>query len=96
MKDEWVNGLRSWANKNGYIRELWLSGSRAEGTSGPDSDVELAVYLLPHSWAFGAYVALHKAWKEELEAIVEHKVDFGAIEEGTKLEAEVKRTGMRL
>jgi predicted nucleotidyltransferase len=96
MKEDWVDGLRSWAKKKGYIRELWLFGSRAKGTSTPESDFHLAVDLMPYERAFEAYVTLHKKWKEELEAIVGHNVDFGAIEEGTKLEEEVKRTGKRL
>src|SRR5215813_4151661 len=86
MKDEWLSGLRSWASENDSVRELWLFGSRAIGTSEPDSDVDLAIALMPFDWAFGAYVALHKEWKEQLEEIVGVDVDFGAIGVGTELD----------
>jgi predicted nucleotidyltransferase len=57
MRGEWLSGLRSWASANGSVRELWLFGSRATGGSRPDSDVDLAVALMPPKgntdWALG-------------------------------------------
>ena len=47
MKDEWLRGLAAWASKNDSVHELWLFGSRAEGTSTQESDVELGVGLAP-------------------------------------------------
>jgi predicted nucleotidyltransferase len=48
-------GPRSWASANGNVRELWLFGSRAKGNSRPESDVDLALVLMPpdnkHDWA---------------------------------------------
>jgi len=84
--EETLSALRSWASKNGNVRELWLFGGGA-------SDVGLAVYLMLHDWALGSYLAHWKRWKGELEAILGHKVDIGALGPGTKLEAEVRRTG---
>ena len=96
MKEEWLHGLCAWASNNGNVRELWLFGSRAIGRSEPGSDVDLAVLLMPHDWAFANYVALHMEWKEQLEAIVGRDVDFGAIGIGTELDEEVRRTGKLL
>jgi predicted nucleotidyltransferase len=59
MRDEWLRGLRAWASDNGNVRELWLFGSRATGRSHPDSDVDIAVALMPAAggtdWAPGNY-----------------------------------------
>jgi predicted nucleotidyltransferase len=80
MRDEWLSGLRSWASANQNVRELWLFGSRADNTSRPDSDVDLAVGLMPpkgnHNWALGNYLALGDEWKRELEAIVGRHVSL--------------------
>ena len=91
---ETLSALRSWASKNGNVRELWLLfGSRATGRARPESDVELALYLMLHDWALGSYIAHWKKWKGELEAILGHKVDIGALGPGTKLEEEMRRNG---
>jgi predicted nucleotidyltransferase len=74
MQDEWLRGLRSWASKNENVREVWLFGSRAKGCSRPESNVDIALSLMPpignHDWAAGNYLAFHSDWKRELEVIV--------------------------
>jgi predicted nucleotidyltransferase len=47
MLDEWLSGLRLWASQNDNIPELWLFGSRAKRTSRPQSDVDIAIALVP-------------------------------------------------
>ena len=47
MRDEWLRDLRSWASKNESVRELWLYGSRARGNSREESDIDLAIALMP-------------------------------------------------
>jgi predicted nucleotidyltransferase len=100
MRDEWIVGLRAWANANGSIRELWLFGSRAKGAALPDSDVDLALVLMParghHDWAAGNYIALHSVWKRELETIVGRHVSLEAIDPGSPEYALVKGTGALL
>jgi predicted nucleotidyltransferase len=91
--EETLSALRSWASKNGNVRELWLFGSRATGTARPEGDVGLGAYLMLYDWALGSYLAHWKKWKGELEAIFGHKVDIGALGPGTKLEEEVRRIG---
>jgi predicted nucleotidyltransferase len=83
MQDEWVRGLREWASKNGNVRELWLFGSRADGSSKPDSDVDIGLGLMPpdgdHNWAFGNFLALSSDWRRELEKIVGRHVSLEPI-----------------
>jgi predicted nucleotidyltransferase len=97
MLDEWLRGLRSWASGNDGVRELWLFGSRSTGCSRPDSDVDIAIALMPAidntDWALGAYFALHSVWKQELEAIVGRHVSLEAIMPDTPEDAEVRRSG---
>src|SRR5258706_3337093 len=49
MRDEWIAALRAWAANNDCVRELWLFGSRANGTPPPDSDIDIALALMPPS-----------------------------------------------
>ena len=83
MTDEWVHGLVAWASKNDSIRELWLFGSRADGTSTPGSDVDLGLGFEPpignHDWARGNFYALNAKWRSELEAIVGRHVSLQPI-----------------
>ena len=50
MRDEWVAALRAWAAKNECVRELWLFGSRAKGTSEAESDIDIALSLMAARW----------------------------------------------
>ena len=98
--DEWLRGLRSWADGNDSIQELWLFGSRAAGGSRPESDVDLAVSLMPaigtHNWALRNYIADHSTWKWQLESIVGRHVSLEALEPGSPQDAHVRRTGKLL
>ena len=101
MRDEWLSGLRSWADDNGNVRELWLFGSRATGCSRPDSDVDIAIALMPCAadgtdWALGNYFALHSVWKRQLEAIVGRHVSLEVIVPNTPEDEEVRCTGRLL
>ena len=66
LPPEWQNGLINWAQRVGAVRELWLFGSRAKGTARADSDVDIAIALMPavgkHDWALGDYFALKSTW----------------------------------
>ena len=63
MRDEWLRALCSWASENGNVRDLWLFGSRADGTTRLGSDIDIGVGLMPpkgkHDWALGNWSALH-------------------------------------
>jgi predicted nucleotidyltransferase len=80
MQDDWLHGLRAWASKNDNVREIWLFGSRADGSSRQDSDVDIGVGLMPpigkHNWALGNFAALGDQWQRELEAIVGRHVSL--------------------
>jgi predicted nucleotidyltransferase len=80
LPNEWMRGLRSWASANKNVCELWLFGSRADGTSRPESDVDLGIGLMPpngkHNWALGNFADLKDEWRRELEAIVGRHVSL--------------------
>jgi hypothetical protein len=55
-------------------RPLSLYSGAISPSSRPDSDVDLALALMPpkgkHDWALGNYFALESEWKRQLEEIV--------------------------
>jgi predicted nucleotidyltransferase len=83
MPDKWVHALRAWARKNENVRQLWLFGSRADGTSRLESDVDIAIGLIPpngnDNWALGNFAFLKDQWRSELEAVVGRHVSLEAI-----------------
>jgi predicted nucleotidyltransferase len=100
MRDEWLGALRQWASNNDSVHELWLFGSRSTGTARPDSDVDLALALMPpkgnDNWAFRKYVALHSDWKRQLENIVGRHVSLEAIGPGSREDPERRKTWVLL
>jgi predicted nucleotidyltransferase len=100
MRDEWIAALRAWAANNGNVRELWLFGSRANGAPRPDSDIDIAVALMPPDGntnrALAAYVEFFEDWKSELHAVVDWDVDLVAIGKNYDMDAVVRTTGICL
>jgi uncharacterized protein len=100
LPDECVVVLGSWAEKNENVRELWLFGSRARGDAREDSDVDLALALVPpcgrHDWALGNYFCFESKWKRQLEAIVGRAVSIEPLVAGEDSDARVRREGVLL
>ena len=100
MRAEWLRGLREWAAANDNVRQLWLFGSRARGDARENSDVDIALALMPrdgkHDWAFGNYFALEGEWKGQLKAIVERDVDLEPLVPESRVDALVRREGVLL
>lgn len=95
VPDEWRRGLSAWASANANIRELWLFGSRADGSARPNSDVDIGIGLMPpngkHDWALGTFFALHNEWQRQLEPIVGHHVSLEPITPGKQGTARVRK-----
>jgi predicted nucleotidyltransferase len=100
MRDEWIAALRGWAVQNDCVRELWLFGSRAKGTSEPESDIDIALALMPPdgktNWALAAYVESFDDWKTELGAAVNWSVSLVAIGPKFEMDDIVRTTGIVL
>jgi predicted nucleotidyltransferase len=101
LPGDWLRNLRAWASANNHVREFWLFGSRADGHAKPESDVDLAIALMPdalgnYNDALGNYFALGDGWQRELEAIVGRHVSLEAILPDTDEDACVRSTGVLL
>ena len=95
MKEQWLSALRAWAYANESVRQLWLFGSRAKGTVPSESDIDIALALMPpdgtHDWALGNYSDLGDTWQRELEAIVGLHVSLEAITPGNRADIQVRQ-----
>ena len=94
-----VELIRRWAARTDSVREVWLFGSRANGTSRPDSDVDIGIYLMPPTeksdWALAAYTAEGDAWQRDLERLLGLRVSLEAVRDGGRGHKEVQ-AGIRL
>jgi predicted nucleotidyltransferase len=81
-----VRLIREWAARTDSVREVWLFGSRAKGTSRPDSDIDIGIYLMPPTptsdWALAAYTANRDDWQHELERLLDRHVSLEAVTTG--------------
>jgi predicted nucleotidyltransferase len=100
LPNESVLALCSWAEANGNVQELWLFGSRARGEAREDSDVDLALALMPPTgktnWALGNYFRFEIEWKRQLEGIVRCAVSIEPLVPGEHSDERVRREGVRL
>lgn len=75
--------ITAWAAATNCVREIWLFGSRARGDSRPDSDIDLAILLMPPSgktnWAYGDYCGLGDQWKQQLITMLGRHISLEAI-----------------
>lgn len=80
---EWRAGIVEWARGHECVQAIWLFGSRATDKARSDSDIDLAIELMPadggHDWALGTYFPLRGAWRSHLELIVGRHVSLEAI-----------------
>lgn len=100
LSPERLRTLREWADANGNLRQIWMFGSRARGEARENSDVDLALALMPpdgkHDWAAGNYWALDCEWKRQLQAIVGCDVSIEPLISGGKVDVIVHREGVLL
>jgi predicted nucleotidyltransferase len=97
MSETWIEVIKEWAERTPSIRAVWLFGSRAKGTSDQESDVDLAIYLMPPdgktNWALGVYTALGDQWQRELASVIGRCVSLEAVIPGTPEEVEIHALG---
>jgi predicted nucleotidyltransferase len=100
LQPDKVGALKAWACANENVRQLWLFGSRAEGTAKSESDVDVAIALMPpdgtHDWALGNYTDLGDSWQRELGAIIGRHVSLEVITPGSRGDIKVRQTGVLL
>jgi predicted nucleotidyltransferase len=87
-----VELIRQWAARTNSVQEVWLFGSRAKGTSRPDSDIDLGIYLMPPTGESVAalYFAKGDAWQRELAELLRQRVSLQAVIPGCPGHEEVQ------
>ena len=70
LTDEQLATIIMWAKKTPEVQAVFLFGSRAKGTAGPDSNVDLALSILGQDpkWRLATFISRRRAWRAELEA----------------------------
>lgn len=71
--DKLTIALRLWAGEKPFIRRVFIFGSRAKGTYGEDSDLDIAIEFDKFendSNHLATWVTESGAWKQEIEALI--------------------------
>jgi predicted nucleotidyltransferase len=80
LPETWREAIEQWAARTASVREVWLFGSRAKGTAEPDSDVDIAIRLMPPTkgtdWALGHFYRFGDEWQSELKAAISRHVSL--------------------
>lgn len=76
LQPAWLMNISNWAGGKIELAEVWLFGSRADGTSQPDSDVDLGIVLAApnvrepsapcRDWAQESWLASQGMWLGQL------------------------------
>ena len=78
--DKLTRTLRLWAGGKPFIRRVFLFGSRAKGTYGKDSDLDIAIEFDKFendSNHLATWLSESGAWKKEIESLIPNiKIDF--------------------
>ena len=100
ISETWLREIRQWAARTDSVREVWLFGSRAKGGSRPESDVDLAIVLMPPSkrtdWALASYFEFGDDWQRELSAALGQHVSLEALLPGSPQDRMVRSTGVQV
>jgi predicted nucleotidyltransferase len=100
ISETWLGEIRQWAARTDSVREVWLFAARAKGDSQPESDVDLAIVLMPPSrgtnWALANYFEFGDDWQRELSAALGRHVSLEALLPGSSQDRIVRSTGVRV
>lgn len=67
ITDQQADVIRRWAEQEPRVRAVILVGSRAKGTSRPDSDLDLAIrFIVPDHHAEGVFHLNGEDWQNYL------------------------------
>lgn len=64
-----VAAIVQWAEKTPEIEAVLLFGSRAKGTSKPDSDADLALVIYENQFPLAAFIGEGEDWQNHLRAV---------------------------
>jgi hypothetical protein len=69
LTDKQLASILSWAKKTPDVQAVFLRGSRAAGTAGSESEVELALLIKGRDPLIGlaTFIINRRAWRAELE-----------------------------
>lgn len=76
---ETSDSIARWAAEHRQFRRVWLYGSRAKGTHGPDSDINIAVELEPvgdSEETLAVWMANAGSWQMQLQSRIAPRVDL--------------------
>lgn len=95
------NEIAQWARKHPEIKRVWLFGSRAQKRNRADSDIDLAIEMIPtaHDDPFNVWLEWHDRYEKSPDLHLTHEVDLEWYEKGAGLERvapSVERFGVLL
>jgi predicted nucleotidyltransferase len=88
-----AEALRLWASNEPDLRRVWIYGSQVRGRPSPDSDLDVAVEVIPRDGenTYDVFVCSADDWRSELTSrVAPHKLDL-KLYDASKAREKVRR-----
>ena len=75
LQERWLTAINAWARQTKQVARVYIVGSRAKGTAGADSDLDVAL-ILGEERGYTDWFFESDRWRTELQSQLDVELDL--------------------